>query len=198
MRPGLSKLVGPPMAVRKGIDNGVDPASTIEVRRGDEVSVGEFEVRAVAARHAFEPEPTPDAVGFVVQTDTVRLYHSGDTEYDNRILADTVGVTASVMSINGTTSNMSAYEAALLSWRQGVTFAAPMHYGLWRDADYGEGATLDPQLFVDTYKRLAGTLAGDAFVFSIGARCFISADGLVSTCPLLSGEQLSGSTSVTH
>ena len=42
----------------------------------------------------------------------------------------------------------------MLAWLQGSRLAVPFHYGLWRDEDYGEGATLDPQLFVGTYERL--------------------------------------------
>jgi hypothetical protein len=42
----------------------------------------------------------------------------------------------------------------MLAWLQGSRLAVPFHYGLWRDADYGEGATLDPELFVSTYHRL--------------------------------------------
>lgn len=102
----------------------------------------------------FGAEPTPDAVGFVLETDGVSVYHSGDTEYDSEILADTRGVTASLVPINGTTGNMNAHEAAMLAWLQGARVAVPFHYGLWRDADYGEGATLDPELFVATYHRL--------------------------------------------
>jgi L-ascorbate 6-phosphate lactonase len=104
----------------------------------------------------FDAEPTPDAVGYLITVGGVRLYHAGDTEYDARILADTRGrVDVSLVCINGTTGNMNAHEAALLAWQQGAALAVPMHYGLWRDADYGAGATLDPQLFADTYRRLA-------------------------------------------
>jgi L-ascorbate metabolism protein UlaG (beta-lactamase superfamily) len=49
---------------------------------------------------------------------------------------------------------MNAHEAALLAWQQRTGLAIPFHYGLWQDADYGAGATLDPGLFVDTYHRL--------------------------------------------
>ena len=115
---------------------------------------GDLTVRTVHARHFFGLEPTPDAVGFVLQAGDVSVYHSGDTEYDSEIIADTRGVTASFISINGTTGNMNAHEAAMLAWLQGSRLAVPFHYGLWRDEDYGEGATLDPQLFVGTYNRL--------------------------------------------
>lgn len=149
-----SQFVGPPMAVDKVVETGVDVERAIPVARGDVLKFGDLTVRTVHARHFFGLEPTPDAVGFVLQAGDVSVYHSGDTEYDSEIIADTRGVTASFISINGTTGNMNAHEAAMLAWLQGSRLAVPFHYGLWRDEDYGEGATLDPQLFVGTYNRL--------------------------------------------
>jgi L-ascorbate 6-phosphate lactonase len=149
------RFIGPPMATEKVIAAGIDPARTTAVRRGDVITVGDLSVRAVHARHLFGLEPTPDAVGFLLECGAVRIYHSGDTEYDSEIVADTRGVSATLICINGTTGNMNAHEAAMLAWLQGASVAIPFHYGLWRDVDYGEGATLDPQTFVDTYHRLA-------------------------------------------
>lgn len=148
------RFIGPPMAVEKVVAGGIDPGRTTPVARGDVTSVGDLSVRAVHARHMFGLEPTPDAVGYVLECGAVRIYHSGDTEYDSEIVGDTPGVSASLICINGTTGNMNAHEAAMLAWRQRAVVAIPFHYGLWRDADYGEGATLDPQLFIDTYRRL--------------------------------------------
>jgi L-ascorbate 6-phosphate lactonase len=150
-----TQFVGPPMAVERVRAEGVEEGRARSVKRGDVVEIGDLTVRAVHARHMFGLEPTPDAVGYVLEVDGVRVYHSGDTEYDCEIIADTRGVTASFISINGTTGNMNAHEAAMMAWLQGAGVAVPFHYGLWRDADYGEGATLDPQLFVTTYHRLA-------------------------------------------
>lgn len=148
------RFVGPPMAVEKVLSEGVDPSRTMAVARGDEVRIGDFTVRAVFARHLFGLEPTPDAVGFVIEAEGVSVYHSGDTEFDSEIVLDTRPVTVSLVPINDTTGNMNAHEAALLAWLQEARLAVPVHYGLWRDSDYGADATLDPQLFVDTYLRL--------------------------------------------
>jgi L-ascorbate metabolism protein UlaG (beta-lactamase superfamily) len=90
----------------------------------------------------------------VLECGDVSVHHSGDTEYDSEIISDTRNVSASLICINGTAGNMNAYEAALLAWQQRTRLAIPFHYGLWQDADYGAEATLDPQLFVDTYHRL--------------------------------------------
>jgi L-ascorbate 6-phosphate lactonase len=169
-------FIGPPMAVGKVLARGIDPARTRTVARGDVVSAGDLSVRAVHARHMFGLEPTPDAVGYVLECDGVRIYHSGDTEYDSEIIADTRGVAASFISINGTTGNMNAHEAAMLAWLQGARVAIPFHYGLWRDADYGEGATLDPELFAGTYRRLHPS--GQVHVLAAAEAVVIGRSGL--------------------
>lgn len=149
------RFIGPPMAADKVLASGIDATRTTSVRRGDAVTVRDLSVHVVHARHMFGLEPTPDAVGYVLECGGVRIYHSGDTEYDSEIVADTRGVTAALICINGTTGNMNAHEAAMLAWQQDAKVAIPFHYGLWHDPDYGEGATLDPQLFARTYRRLA-------------------------------------------
>jgi L-ascorbate 6-phosphate lactonase len=172
-----TQFVGPPMAVEKVLEAGVKPERATPVARGDVLNFGDLSVRAVHARHLFGLEPTPDAVGFVLQAGDVSIYHSGDTEYDSEIIGDTRGVTASFISINGTTGNMNAHEAAMLAWLQGSSVAVPFHYGLWQDKDYGPGATLDPQLFVGTYQRL--NPGGRALVLEPAARVVLSHNGLV-------------------
>jgi L-ascorbate 6-phosphate lactonase len=173
---GRTQFVGPPMAVEKVVEAGVGRERSTPVARGDVLNFGDLSVRAVHARHLFGLEPTPDAVGFVLEVGDVSIYHSGDTEYDSEIIDDTRGVTTSLISINGTTGNMNAHEAAMLAWLQGSRLAVPFHYGLWQDKDYGEGATLDPQLFVGTYQRL--NPEGRTLVFEPAERVVLSRDGL--------------------
>jgi|SRR5579875_831927 L-ascorbate 6-phosphate lactonase len=170
------RFIGPPMAADKVVAAGVDAARTTPVARGDVVTIGDLEIRAVKARHEFGLEPTPDAVGYVLSSGGVHVYHSGDTEYDSEILADTKGVSASLICINGTTGNMNAHEAALLGWQQGAAVVIPFHYGLWNDPDYGEGATIDPQLFTATYHKLAPE--GRTFVLTAGEVVVVGPDGL--------------------
>ncbi len=176
LRPAHARFVGPPMATAKVQATGVDPARITPVGRGDEVKIGDISVRAVHARHLFGLEPTPDAVGYVLSCGDVSLYHSGDTEYDSEIVADTRGVGTSLICINGTTGNMNVHEAAMLAWLQGTRLAVPFHYGLWRDADYGEGATLDPRQFADTYGRL--NPGGSVHILEPSARVTVGLDGL--------------------
>jgi L-ascorbate 6-phosphate lactonase len=173
-----TRFVGPPMVADKVVAAGVPRERTVALRRGEEVQLGDVSVRAAHARHPFAPEPVPDAVGFVVEAGPVSLYHGGDTEYDAENVADSSGVTVSLVPINGTAGNMNAYEAAMLAWRQGARLAVPMHYRLWGPGGYGEGATLDPGLFVDTYRRLAPE--GRTLVLQPGRAVTVDADGNVS------------------
>jgi L-ascorbate 6-phosphate lactonase len=145
-------FIGPPLAVAKVVAAGVDPSRCTSVQRGDVVSVGDLSIRAVRANHVFAPEPVPDAVGYILEAGGVSVYHSGDTEDDVDIETDTHGVTVSLVPINGTAGNLDVSEAADLVRRQGPVLAIPFHYGLWPDEGYGAGATLDPQVFVDSLR----------------------------------------------
>jgi L-ascorbate 6-phosphate lactonase len=148
-------FIGPPLAVAKVAAAGVDPSRCTSVQRGDVVSVGDLSIRAVRANHVFAPEPVPDAVGYILEAGGVSVYHSGDTEDDIDIEADTQGVTVSLVPINGTAGNLDVSEAADLVRRQRPVLAIPFHYGLWPDEGYGAGATLDPQVFVESLRVTA-------------------------------------------
>lgn len=167
-------FVGPPMAVEKVRAAGFG-SDVVVVARGDLVEIGDLSIHAVFARHDFGAEPTPDAVGFVIEHAGVSIYHSGDTEYDSRILEDTADVSLSLVPINGTTGNMNVHEAAMLAWLQRARTAVPFHYGLWRDPDYGASATLDPSVFVETYRRLNHD--GDVLILEAGVPVVVTASG---------------------
>ena len=126
------------------------------LNRGDIAEVGDIKIEAVFARHMFAPEPTPDATGYLITVGKWRIFHSGDTEYDARIVDDTEGrVDVSLICINGITGNMDTKEAAFLAWRQGCKVAVPMHFGLWSETEtFDPPATLDLDEFTETYLRL--------------------------------------------
>jgi len=170
-------FVGPPMVADRVVAAGVDRDRTVALGRGDRTEVGDISVRAVHARHPFAPEPAPDAIGFVLDTGSVTIYHSGDTEYDSEIVDDVSGVSAAFIVMNGTAGNMNVHEAALLAWRIEAKLAVPFHYGLWRDEGYGPGATLDPSQFVGTYERLAP--GAPTLVLSPAQPVTIGAEGLL-------------------
>ena len=51
---------------------------------------------------------------------------------------------------------MNAHEAALLAWQLGSRVVVPMHHLIWAGNPGGAEATLDPQMFAETYRRLGG------------------------------------------
>jgi L-ascorbate metabolism protein UlaG (beta-lactamase superfamily) len=120
-------------------------------------------ITAVPARHVagIAGWEVDDAIGLLIEAEGVRIYHTGDTEYDLRLRAlayekeRPIDVVMTV--INGAGGNMNVYEAALLAWQLRPKIVIPMHHVLWKDFSGGEQATLDPRLLADTYRRLGGT-----------------------------------------
>jgi L-ascorbate metabolism protein UlaG (beta-lactamase superfamily) len=116
-------------------------------------------ITATFARHTL-----PDAIGFLLDLEGMRVWHSGDTEYDQhlRTLAP-VKLDVAFICINGGGGNMNAHEAALLAWELKPRTAVPMHYGLWAAEDYRYGgaapdATPNPRLFAATLRTLSARI----------------------------------------
>src|SRR5258708_5984 len=122
------------------------------------------------------------AGGSLLDIGGVRLYPSGDTEYDHTMRATArANVDVMLVCINGTAGNMNAHEAALLAWQVRPRMVVPMHFGLWIDEGYtnlGGEATLDPQIFVDTYRKLGGE--ADVVIPEIGERILVNARAAVA------------------
>lgn len=111
---------------------------------------------ATFARHTL-----PDAIGLLLELDGIKLWHSGDTEYDQHLRAlAAANLDVAFICINGGGGNMNAYEAALLAWELKPRVVVPMHYGMWAAKDYRYGgrapdATPDPMLFEATLRKLS-------------------------------------------
>lgn len=147
-----------------------DRVKTISI--GETITFRDITITAIPARHhaGIPGWEVPDAIGLMLEIDGLRIYHTGDTEYDLRLRAlaydheHPIDVLMTV--INGTGGNMNAHEAALLAWQLGAQLSIPMHHILWKDFTGGEQATNDPQLFADTYQRLGGS--GKVHMLAVG------------------------------
>jgi L-ascorbate metabolism protein UlaG (beta-lactamase superfamily) len=103
----------------------------------------------------------PDAIGLLITIDGLRIWHSGDTEYDEhlrRLAGQELDV--AFICINGGGGNMNAHEAALTAWQLKPRVAVRMHYGMWTEEDYryhgaAPDATPDPSLFSATLAKLS-------------------------------------------
>jgi L-ascorbate metabolism protein UlaG (beta-lactamase superfamily) len=130
----------------------VAPAGIVELARersggevtpiaeGEIVEVGGFRVEAVPAVH-----PGEHCVGYVIETDGRRLYHSGDTTW---VDPGTRGADVAFVPINGKLDNLDGREAARLAHLVEAALAVPCHYDMF------EFNTASPDEFVAECERL--------------------------------------------
>ncbi len=155
-----TRFIMPPSATGHAVSWGVPRDRVVALTAGQTLTVGDVTITAVPARHeaGIPGWEVPDAIGVVLEAEGLKIYQTGDTEYDVRLrLLKHEGIDAVIACINGVTGNMDAYEAALLAWQLGARTVIPMHHLLWAGAPGGPDATLDPALFEDTYHKLGGT-----------------------------------------
>ncbi len=107
---------------------------------GETFTFRDVRITAVAARHlaGIPGWEVPDAIGLLIETEGLRIYHTGDTEYDLRLRALAYDkdrpIDVMLAVINGTGGNMNAHEAALLAWHIRPRVLMPMHHILWKDS----------------------------------------------------------------
>lgn len=149
-------LIAPPSCTGRAAKLGWPASRMRSLQPGQSATKRGVKVSAILARHTW-----PDAIGFLIDVEGLRLWHSGDTEYDQHLRALAgAELDAAFICINGGGGNMNAHEAALLAWELKPRTVVPMHYGLWAAKDYRYGgaapdATPDPSLFEETLRKLS-------------------------------------------
>ncbi len=167
-----SQFMGPPSCISRMAGWRIARERMTALTVGQTHTFQDVQITALPARHiaGIPGWETDDAIGLLFDFGGLRVYHSGDTEYDLRLRALAYHpyppIHAALLVINGAGGNMNAHEAALLAWQLGVQTVIPMHHQLWKDFSGGEQATLDPQLMVATYQRLGGT--GEVKLLNVG------------------------------
>jgi L-ascorbate 6-phosphate lactonase len=113
---GHTQLVMPPTAMSRALGWGVPRDRVSPLVPGGSLTVAGVTITHVPARHesGIAGWEVPDAMGVLVSIGDVRIYHTGDTEYDGR-LRGVKGQAPDVMMvcINGTGGNMNAHEGRL-------------------------------------------------------------------------------------
>ncbi|NJP41548.1 MBL fold metallo-hydrolase [Oscillospiraceae bacterium HV4-5-C5C] len=108
------------------------------LRPGDCITLGEWTIHAVYARHSVE------AFGVVIQACGLTLYFSGDTLFDPRLAeVKQFKPDYAFICINGKLGNMKVEEAACLAQLIGARVSIPNHYGMFASN------TEDPRRFTD-------------------------------------------------
>jgi L-ascorbate metabolism protein UlaG (beta-lactamase superfamily) len=135
--------MGPPSSCKRIADSGIDPARVITIKAGESRDLEGVNIRAVFAKH------TEDSVGYVLSFGPTRVYITGDTEYDPRLVNEVKPLKPDILivCINGKWGNMSAADAAKLTAQLNPRVVIPMHYGMFAEN------TVDPQTFVAEAKK---------------------------------------------
>jgi L-ascorbate 6-phosphate lactonase len=157
---------GPPSCTSRAMAWGWPADRTAPLALGQSTTLGDLTVTACFARHETPEAPATDAVSFLLRIDGLALWAICDTEYDARLrpMADE-RIDIAFTPINGVGGNLTDKEAALLLTYVRPKLAIPNHYNMWEPAGFGPGATLDPQAFVDCYRRFGG---GAARILPVG------------------------------
>jgi len=156
-----AKFIMSPGAMAHALSWGLPTTQVLPLSPGQTLDLGDVKLTAVAARHeAGVPGwEVPDAFGALLAFGGVRIYHTGDTDYDPRIhraIAATP-LALATLCINGSVGNMNAHEAALLAWQLNARTVIPHHHLLWSREKIPAFETLDPNLFATTYRKLGGS-----------------------------------------
>lgn len=177
-----TRFIMSPAAMSHAVPLGVPVGRVTTLTTGQTLELGDgLQLTGIVARHeAGVPGwEVPDAFGALLDFGGVRIYHTGDTDYDPRIHRALAGtpLALATLCINGAVGNLNAHEAALLAWHLDARAVIPHHHLIWDRPQEKISAceTLDPQLFTDTYQKLGGR--GQAIVPAVGAGWLVTASG---------------------
>jgi len=178
-----AKFIMSPGAMAHAFSWGLPTTQVMALAPGQNLDLGDVKLTAVVARHeAGVPGwEVPDAFGVVMDFGGLRVFHSGDTDYDARIhrAVAATPLALATLCINGSVGNMNAHEAALMAWHLNARTLIPHHHLLWSRPPEKIPAyeTLDPNLFATTYARLGG--AATVILPTVGGGYTITANGAV-------------------
>jgi L-ascorbate metabolism protein UlaG (beta-lactamase superfamily) len=153
-----TRFVMPPSAMSRALGWGVPRERVTALSADQTLEYSGVSLRRVPARHesTIQGWETPDAMGVMLAHGGLCIYHTGDTEYDARLLhPDRHHLNALLVCINGNGGNMNPREAALLAWQLEPSSVILMHHHLWAGSD--DDAMRLPALFVETFHKLGGT-----------------------------------------
>jgi L-ascorbate 6-phosphate lactonase len=176
-----AKFIMSPGAMAHAVSWGLSPRQITTLVPGQTLDLGDVKLTAIVARHeAGVPGwEVPDAFGVILDFGGVRVFHTGDTDYDARIhrAVAATPLALATLCINGSVGNMNAHEAALLAWHLDAGTLIPHHHLLWSREKIPAYETLDPNLFAETYRKLGG--AANVILPTVGGGYTITAAGAV-------------------
>lgn len=109
------------------IEKGLPEGKITAVKEGDVFITDGYEVEAVFADHG---DTSPDAVGFLIKSEGIQVYFTGDTSYQFERMKPTAekGADVLLVPINGEYGNMNENDAAMLMAQMNVKLTIPCHF----------------------------------------------------------------------
>ncbi len=130
---------GPQRAYEHFLAMGIPAEKVTDIPMFSTHCFGAFTVSSVFASHS-----DPAAAGYVIECGGKKIYLSGDTLFDEKLLTpETSGMDLMLICINGKLGNMNADDALKIVKKQKPAMALPMHIGLFAEN------TEDPEPFVN-------------------------------------------------
>jgi len=138
-------------------ENGLTKDRYCILKTGDTYQTAELCIRAIDADHG---DLAPDAVGLLVETGGIKIYHAGDTAFAPEKIVQSLQTTIDLMiaPINGQFGNMNAQEACRLAEMVKPKILIASHFWMFLE-HVGEGGSGDPATFLREAKCLSETTA---------------------------------------
>ncbi|MFZ2657332.1 MAG: MBL fold metallo-hydrolase [Victivallales bacterium] len=141
-------FIGAPDCEPAYMSLGIDKSRYKILRAGESTMTGGATIRATYADHG---ELAPDAVGFLIEIDGIKIYNVGDSGLSTDKILKSLGdvdVDIMIAPINGAFGNLNALEACALGAAVRPKMLMGCHF--WMFVEQGG----DPAAFLDESKRL--------------------------------------------
>jgi L-ascorbate 6-phosphate lactonase len=163
-RDSKTRFIGPKECVKKFQKFGIDKANCFKIKREDTIDFKNIKVTGVYADHG---KLSKDAIGVIIETDGIRIYHTGDTAYQPKLMQQVIDLKPDVIipCINGKFGNLNPREAAKLSRDVNAKIAIASHF--WMFAEQNG----DPYKFIKACKKYAPNIL--PIVMQLGEKFFI-------------------------
>lgn len=149
---------------------GIKTESIRAMAVGDVREAEGFKVEAVFSRHG---DWSPEALGFLIETDGVTVYFTGDTSFETRRLSALAERDIQVMipPINGEYGNMNERDAAMLASLVKPKVTVPCHF--WLFARHG-GSPYQFETAMKTYAPDSGP-----YIMALGEIIRVDSEGII-------------------
>lgn len=109
---------------------GLPDGQITKMKAGDRVTDAGYAIEAVFADHG---DTAPEALGFLIETEGVCIYFTGDTSYQQTRMQEAAGrdIDVLLLPVNGEYGNMNERDAAMLASQAGAALTIPCHFWMF-------------------------------------------------------------------